>query len=47
MLIKITIPDMLMQLFTIGDDEVREAIADYICDVIYYNLCKEVDNGKD
>ena len=34
MLIKIKIPYVLVQLFAIGDDEDREAIADVICQSI-------------
>lgn len=47
MLIKITIPDVLVELFEVGEVEDREAIADFICQAIYNSLYEEVDNGKD
>lgn len=47
MLIKITIPYVLVELFQVGEDEDRKAIADFICEAIYNSLCEEVENGKD
>ena len=47
MLIKITIPNILVKKFKVGTQEDREEIADYICDAIYEALYEEVGNGKD
>ena len=54
MLIKIDIPDILLEKFKVGTQEDREEIAGYICnevykiyETLYETLYEEVDNGKD